>query len=446
VTIAATTAVPGAAAVPLSRVRRAAIWTLIVLASLIGFASALSQWVDRQMLDNTAWEKASGQVIRDPKVRDALSVYLVNQLYDNVNVAESIGNRLPPTLQPLAAPAAAALRQPATNSVNFLLARPRAQQTFIAASSAAHQRLLNVLENKTGFGVSTGNGVVTVDLTALITQLGRDLGLPAAALAKLPPDAGTITVMRSDQLSAAQTAVQTIRVLSVWLLVAALGIFALAVYLARGVRRETIRNIGWAFVLVGLVLLVVRRVAGNYAIDALTAPAYRPPAHSVWLIMSATLGQFGWGAIFYGIITVAAAVLAGPTRAGTSVRRWLAPTLNKRPGITWAVAGGAFLLLVLWGGTPALRIWWEVLILAALLAAGVAALRRQTLREFPAAAPGEAGLSIRRAVNATPRRGQTSQTAKRSAAEEIARLRELHDAGAISDAEFDRGKQIALVG
>jgi hypothetical protein len=50
------------------------------------------------------------------------------------------------------------------------------------------------------------------------------------------------------------------------------------------------------------------------------------------------------------------------------------------------VAAGAatlFLLIVLWGPTHALRQWWGLLLFAALLAAGVAALRAQTKAEFP---------------------------------------------------------------
>jgi hypothetical protein len=57
--------------------------------------------------------------------------------------------------------------------------------------------------------------------------------------------------------------------------------------------------------------------------------------------------------------------------------------LNGRPAAAWAAVGGAFLLLVLWGGTHALRTWWGVLLLGGLLALGVAALQRQTASEFP---------------------------------------------------------------
>ena len=126
--------------------------------------------------------------------------------------------RLPDNLAPLAAPAAAALRQPATSTVGFMLARPRVQQLWVNATSRTHQKLVNVLENKTGYGISTGNGVVTLNLHELLTQLADELGLPGKVAAKVPPDSGTIVLLRSSQLQAAQTGVSAIRVLSVWLL------------------------------------------------------------------------------------------------------------------------------------------------------------------------------------------------------------------------------------
>jgi hypothetical protein len=334
------------------------------------------------MLDNQAWKDASARLIENPEVQSALSVFLVNELYDNVDVASGLEQRLPANLKPLASPVAAALRDPATKSVKRLLEAQRVQQLWINANGLAHQKLVNVLEDKTGHGISTGNGVVTLDLSELVTEIGTELGVPASALAKIPPDTGVITIMRSDQLSAAQTAVRGVRVLSTALLVLVLALYALAIYLARGERRQTLRNIGFAFVLVGLTVLVVRRVAGNVAIDALTAPQGEAAGRRAWLIGSEILSQIGWATILYGAIAVAGAVFAGPTKTATSLRARVAPVLNERPGIAWAAVGAVFLLLVLWGGTHALRTWWGIVLLGGLLAIGVVALRHQTLREF----------------------------------------------------------------
>ena len=365
----------------LSGRRRALIWALVVAASLIGLGAILTTWVHRQMLDEQAWRDASAELIQDASVREALSVYLVNELYDNVDVSSALAQELPPALKGLAPTAAGALRQPATEGVDRLLDAPHVQQLFIDASSLAQSKLVNVLENKTGHGISTGNGDVTLDLGAVVKQLGADLGLPASALDRLPPDAGVITVMRSDQLSAAQAAVQAVRVLSALLLVLVLALYALAIYLARGVRRETLRNIGWAVVLVGLIVLVVRRVGGSAAVEALTKPPSRDAGQQAWLIGTAILHDIGWAAILYGAIALLGALLAGPSRPATALRRRIAPVLNDQPGIAWAIVAAVFLLAIVWGGTHALRTVWGIALLAALLAAGVLAFRHHTLRE-----------------------------------------------------------------
>jgi hypothetical protein len=358
------------------------VWCLIVAASVIALASALTLWVHRQLLDEESWREASAELIEDPAVRSALSVYLVDQLYENVDVAGDLEQRLPAQLKPLAGPVAGALRQPATDAVDRLLDTAAIQQLWVEASSLAQQKLVNVLEDKTGDGISTGEGVVTLDLGDLVKQLGTELGLSSTVLDRIPPDAGVITVMRSDRLAEAQTAVKVLKVLSGALLVLVLGLYALAVYLAAGARRRTLRNIGWALILVGLALLVARRFAGNYVIDALTSPESRDAGRRAWLIGSEILGQLGVAAIIYGAVVVLGTLLAGAAGWATTARRRLAPVFAERMGIVWAGVAAAYLLLVLWGPTHALRTAWGIVLLGALLAAAVAVLRRQTLAEF----------------------------------------------------------------
>ena len=423
----------------LSRRRRLAVWALVVTASLLGLVSIFTTWVQRQMLDNHAWKNASTQVIEDAQVRAALSAYLVNQLYDRVNIEQALQRRLPQNLQELAGPLSSALRQPATSTAEFILERPRVQKLWITTTTVAHEKLVNVLENKTGYGISTGNGVVTVNLHGLVEQLGADLGLPSAALARVPQDAGVITVMRSDQLAAAQTGVRVIKVLSVWLLVLVLAMYALAVYLARGARRTVLRNIGWAFVIVGLVVLIVRRVAGNYALDALASPAYRGTIHDVWLIGTSILGEIGTATIIYGLVTVAGAALAGPTRVAVALRHRIAPLLDRHLGLCALGLSAAYLLLILWGPTHALRTWWGVLLFAALIAAGVAALRRQTRSELAGREEPSLTTSL---LERLPQPRRASRPG--SPAEEIARLADLRDEGVISEDEFAVAKKLAL--
>jgi hypothetical protein len=363
--------------------RSIAIWALIVLASVISVVLILTLWVDRQVLDNKSWENATRNVVTDPKIQSSLSVFLVNQLYDNVDVAAALEERLPSNLDSLAPTLAGALRQPATNAVKGLLSRPRIQNVFIRASDEAHQKLINVLENRTGHGISTGNGVVTIDLKEILLNLAQNLGLSGERIKQLPPDAGVITLMTSDQLGTVQTLVRLVHKLSAWLLILVLALYALAIYLARGTRREALRNVSWSFIIVGLLVLLVRRWVGNSAIDTLASDQYKGSVRDLWLIGSEILGSIGRATVIYGAVGLFGAILAGPTRIATRARRWFAPTLNERPEVVWGAVTGLFLLLLLWGPTHALREWWGILLLAGLLALGLVALRRETLKEFP---------------------------------------------------------------
>jgi hypothetical protein len=429
----------------LSRRRRLAVWALISLASLLAIVAILATWVNRQLLDSNTFKDTSAQLVEDPAIQSALAGYLVNQAYENVDIPAALAERLPPNLKPLAAPLAAAVRQPATNAVSRLLTRPRVQSLWINASGGTHRQLVAVIEDKNGAATSTSNGNVTIDLGVLVQQIGPSLGLPAAALSRLPPQTGVITVMRSDQLAAVQNGVKAVKIVSTWFVVLVLALYAAAIYIAVGARRVTLRNIGWAFVFVGLLVLVVRRLAGNYTVDALAAPAYREAGHHAWLISSSILGEVGRAMILYGIVAVLGAVLAAPGRMAVKTRGRLAPILNERPDVTWGGAAFGFLLIVLWGGTHALRTWWGILLLGGLLALGIVALRRQTLREFPEPTPkpiGDATPSVGARVAGSLR--PKADAAGSTQADDLARLAALHESGALTDAEFARAKNLAL--
>jgi len=365
----------------MSHRRRVVVWLLIGVATLIAFLSTLTLWVDRELLDNGGWTTASEKVIEDQQVQQALSVYLVNQLYSSIDVAAALQQRLPPNLDPIAAPAAVALREPAARAVSFMLARPRVQQLWIEASSRMHRRLVNVLENDTGAGISTGNGTVTLELGTLVARLATELGLSQKAIARIPPQSGTITLFKSSQLAAAQTAVRTVHSLSGWLLALVLALYGVAVYLAGGWRRVAVRSVGWALIGVGLAVLVTRKLVGNYVVDAISSPAYNGVGHRLWLVTTSVLGDLGWASVFYGVCLVGAALLGGEGRAAVAVRQHLAPIVNDSPGVTWGAAAFAWLVLALWGGTHALRVWWGLALAAGLLAAGVVALQRQIRTE-----------------------------------------------------------------
>jgi hypothetical protein len=359
-------------------------WTLVVIAAVIGLVAALNVWVKRQALNTDNWTNSSSQLLENDQIRGALSVYLVNQLYANVDVSAELEKRLPPQAKGLAAPLAGALEQAAVRATNAVLERPRVQMLWKEANRRTHKAFIALLDGKHEALVST-NGQVVLDLKPLVKQVAEQFGLSGDRLKNLPPDAGQIVILKSNQLETARRGVKVIRVLSYFLLFLVLALFATAIYLAQGRRLRLLMACGVSLLIVGLILLVVRRYAGNYLVDALTNnPEEKGPVNKVWAIETNLLRNVGINTIVYGIGIMFAAWIAGASRAATWVRRMLAPTMRDHPVVIYGAVALVLFIVLATGPTDAQRIY-PLLILFAFAFGGTEALRRRTAREFPAA-------------------------------------------------------------
>ena len=269
---------------------------------------------------------------------------------------------------------------PSKASIEFLQ-RPRVQALWEDVNRVAHEELLAVLNDETRGNITTGSGTVTLNLRTLVVNIGTELGFGEELDARLPPDAGQIVILQSDQLEAAQTGVKAIKWMSALVIVIALACYAGAIWLARG-RRSMLRNVGVALLVVGILLLVIRRAVGNYITDALASgESVRGAVDSSWLIGTSLLSEVAWALIVYGVVILLGTLLAGPWRYAVRMRQAIGPTLRDRPGLAWGALAAIYLLLVLWAPVPALRNWPGILLLGALVALGFEAFRRVVAHE-----------------------------------------------------------------
>lgn len=359
-------------------------WALVVVGSLIVLIAALNVWVKRQALSTDNWTNSSAQLLENDQIRQALSVYLVNQVYANVNVSQQLQERLPAQLDPIAPQIAVGLQQASIRVVDNLLGRPRVQKLWKEANRRAHHAFMNLLNGHTSRLVST-NGNVVLDLRPLLEKVVQELGFGEKALAKLPPDAAQITVMKGNQLDTARKGVKVIRVLSYLLFFLAIAFFAAAMWISRN-RRSILLGAGVGVLVSGLLVLVVRRYAGSYVIDQLTSNADTKGAvKASWLIETQLLRNVGWNGVIYGAAIIFSAWIAGPGRVARWCREKLAPTMRDRPVLAYGVLTAILAVILLTGPTDAQRVY-PLLILFAFAYLGLEVLRRQTMREFPAAA------------------------------------------------------------
>ncbi len=225
--------------------------------------------------------------------------------------------------------------------------------------------------------------MVTLDLKSLLESVTAQLGLPGTLVAKLPESATSIEIMKSSELDAAQTGLKALKTAAYVLTALTLLLYAAAIFLARDRRRETLRAVGFSFIVIGAAVLFARSAAGGAVVSSLSGAASSDDAvRAAFTIGTSLVQETGQSIVAYGIVIVLAAWLAGPTRWATSSRRTIAPYLREP---RFAYGGLALLLVLLFWWDPVIATHRVVpsLLLIALAVLGTELLRRQVIREFP---------------------------------------------------------------
>jgi hypothetical protein len=359
---------------------------LVVLAVLLAVVSLLAAFVRYQALDTDSVSDTASALIADDEVREQLAASLVEQLYANVDVAEVLEERLPPDQQGLAGVLAGGLRELTDRAAVRMLEQPRVQAFWIASFSRAHAQLLEVLENE-GEVFQVSEGAIVLNLQPLMVQLGDRVAILGQVSRRFGPDAGVIEVMDAGELETAQDLTRLLKALGTWLWVLPVLLAAIALWIVPGRRQSILRMIAVGSILGGLLVLVVRRMMGNYVVEELVqSETVQPAVRDAWEIITAPLRDGGFTFLGLGVLVLLAAWLAGTSSSAVGARRGLAPYLA-RADVAYGIAAALFLGLLWWQPTVQTSRWQLMLAAAIVLALGVELLRRQTAREVPEPGP-----------------------------------------------------------
>ncbi|HEX4670585.1 MAG TPA: SHOCT domain-containing protein [Solirubrobacterales bacterium] len=373
----------------MSRGRRRLVRVLIVLGSLLAFLSVFAIWTERQALDTGEWVNTSGRLIQNSKVREAVSNYLVDQLYENVDVEAELKSILPGDTKELAGPAAGGLRQVAGDGAEKVLETSTAQSLWEDANRSAHEQLISVLEDK-GDAVSTSEGNVSLNLGSLLTNLASQVGIGQQLAEKLPPDAGQIEILRSDQLKTAQNIAIAIKGLALVLSILTFAAFAAAIYLSRDSRWVTVLFSGLGLIAAGFAVIVFRHIAGGIVVDQLVVTeSAKPAGEATWSIATSLMTSIATTVIVVGVLFSIAGWLGSPTGSARTSRRAIAPVLRDYITYVYTCLALVVCFYFLSGPTQGLRTFLTTLVVAAMAAFGIHELRKQTVEEYPDASYGD---------------------------------------------------------
>ncbi|HEU4705655.1 MAG TPA: SHOCT domain-containing protein [Solirubrobacterales bacterium] len=367
----------------MSRGRRRTVRALIILGSVLAFLSVFAIWIERQALNTNDWVETSGKLLHNAKIREAVGNYLVDQLYENVDVKKELEDILPGEVSELAGPAAGGLRQVAGQGAEKVLETTTAQELWEDANRAAHEQLLAVLENKKE-AVSTAEGNVTLNLGSLLTNLAQQVGIGESLAEKLPPDAGQIHILKSDQLKTAQNIAVAVKGLALLLSILTFAAFGAAIYLSRDGRWVTVLYSGIGLIAAGFAAIVFRHVAGGIVVAQLVQnDNVKPAGEAAWSIGTSLMVSIATTVIVVGVLFGVAGWLASPTGAARTLRRHMAPTLRLHAAYVYTGLAILVCFYFLTGPTQGLRTFLTTLIVAGMAAFGIHELRRQTAEEFP---------------------------------------------------------------
>jgi hypothetical protein len=361
------------------------IWVRVILAlaTVLAIFSIFAIWANRQIMNPTNWAKTSTALLQKQTVRSALSGYLIDQLYANVDVEARLKSGLPPQLAPLAGPISGGLHNLAEKGAEKALEIPRVQDAWRNANFVADQGLVTIVKGG-GSRVQINGGTVSLNLHQILADLSQRLGVPASVADKLPPSVANLKVVTSKQLGLVRTGAKALHALALLLTILTFALYVLAMYLAHGHRRRTLMWVGLSLVFAGLVVLVARKVGQGELVSAITSDAsLEPAANDSYSVATSLMVQVASASIIVGIPVILAAWFAGPTRWAIAGRRLLAPHFRERPGLIYWITAGLLALVFIWGPIPATRNPFEMLLFTVLAFVGAYVLRGQIDEEFP---------------------------------------------------------------
>jgi hypothetical protein len=273
------------------RARRVLVGVLIALSCLAVVVSGVTIWTHYSVMNTDGYMRLVGPVGKDPETIRALSDYVATQVVTATDLQERTAEALPPKAQFLAGPITGAVNGFIADGTDKILSTDKAYDLWLRINRLAHEKIVALLRGDTTYAYIEGDDV-RLDTLPLISQVlvwldgklpgglaskfsppviepGTD---PATAIQQvstwtgrpLPPDFGQVTLLKSDSLGPAQTAVRVFDAL-VWIIpIVTLVLIAVTIWLSRN-RRRTIITLGVG-VAVALILTRVIVKKGSAAI------------------------------------------------------------------------------------------------------------------------------------------------------------------------------------
>ena len=320
---------------------------LVAVAAFSCVASVVGLWAANTALTTDRWVAAVAPLPRDAHVASAVAEYATAEVFRVVDLDARLRQSLPEQVGFAVAPLTDQMREYVRRTLVTLVRSDRFQDVWIEANRSAHQRVLAVLEGRSDVVRARGNRVV-IDLLPLINQVlrelsarlptlfGRRLNLPDlsrgevpaqlratvedALGVRLPRNFAQFTVYDAGRLASLQRTLVAFKRGLTALVAGTALLLALAIAISPRRRRSLLQFGVW------LVIAAIATTSGLRAVRAdlitqVPPGVYREGVAATIAAVTGTLRERGMQIIWFGVLLVAIAYLAGPGRVAVRLRR-----------------------------------------------------------------------------------------------------------------------------
>ncbi|HEX3981073.1 MAG TPA: hypothetical protein VHW93_07610 [Acidimicrobiales bacterium] len=251
---------------PRRRWRTVVSWVLVVLACLLAVVSVLAVFVRNQLLNTDAYVATMTPLASDPAIQTQVAKKVSENLIVHGDVEQRIKNALPQKAGFLASPISSGLETLTDQLVLKAVQSPQFEQAWVTANRVSHKQLVAVLTGSGNGSVSTANGRVTIDLSAVEVQAKKRLDARGITVFdKVPAVKGlNFVLFQSDSLVKVQRLTKLLNSLSIALPIITLLLYAASVVLARNRRRGLVRAATGLALSMALILVVIAVARNQY--------------------------------------------------------------------------------------------------------------------------------------------------------------------------------------
>jgi hypothetical protein len=366
---------------------------LLVLGTILTPVTIVALYVKTQVNDTGRYVSTVAPLASDPAIQAYVADDITNRLFAQVDVQGYLKTVLPPIADPIAGPVSTAMQSFVHNTVLKIVQSDQFHDLWIAANRAAHSTLVKVLTGEGNGTVTSKNGVVTLDLSALLAKVQTALeqsGLTIFSRIPIEKFSAQIPLFQSKDLYKIRNGVGAFNKIAFFLPFVVLALFGGAILLSRN-RRKGFLAAAIGFAIGALILAIGLAIGRSAYLNAATgADLPHDAAASAFDTVIRLLHKSVRAALTLSVVVIIAVFFAGPSRLAIWFRGrvragvdWLGAA-SDQAGWTWlgplpfvehakkqlriATAAIAFAILVIWDRPTGLVVFWTAVIVLAILA------------------------------------------------------------------------------